>query len=687
VSQLWDASEEDSQWHPVAFWSRKFNDAEKNYETYDQELLAIVDAFKHWRQYFEGAAHTVQVLSDHNNLKGFMKVKELNGRQARWATFLAQFDFEVEHRSGKTNPADAPSRRPDYEESGPTQAHLLPSLQAKLALWHGNDKPPAICQVCVTGTADAHRARGEGAHVCNSQAACMSLHPFAREGISSMLRIAAVALTTAEHPYDEVSAPVTDAIRRLQATDDNLKTLRPSWKLEMKNDLWFRGEALYVPPDNTLRAQVLRMHHDSEYAGHFGHAKTLELLSRKYWWPRLSSDVKEYVQTCGVCQRTKHRRHAPYGELKSLPIPKGPFQQLSMDFITDLPPSMRDACVYDAILVIVDRYTKMAIYVPCNKTCTSDTLADMLVRHVVHRFGVPEGIVTDRGSVFTSDYWANFCYAARVTRRLSTAFHPQTDGQTERQNQVLEQYLRCFCSDKQSDWATWLPAAEFASNNSVSSTTRMSPHFALMGYHPSIHEPAVRGEQPGEEVPDAQERIKRLHAEREAATQHWRNAQEQQAKYHNERRTAHSFKVGDLVLLSTKNLKLRLPTRKMAPRFEGPFRVLAAIGAQAYRLALPKEYSRIHNVFHVSLLEPWHDRDDDGMAAERMPIALEVDGEEEYEVEKILSARGRKGAQQYLVKWKGYPENYDQWEPEENLQNAEELVREYWTSAKRRRIA
>jgi hypothetical protein len=198
-----------------------------------------------------------------------------------------------------------------------------------------------------------------------------------------------------------------------------------------------------------------------------------------------------------------------------------------------------------------------------------------------------------------------------------------------------------------------------------------------MGYHPSIHEPAVRGEQPGEEVPDAQERIKRLHAEREAATQHWRNAQEQQAKYHNERRTAYSFKVGDLVLLSTKNLKLRLPTRKMAPRFEGPFRVLAAIGAQAYRLALPKEYSRIHNVFHVSLLEPWHDRDDDGKAAERMPVALEVDGEDEYEVEKILGARKRKGIRQYLVKWKGYLENYNQWEPEENLGNAEELVREY----------
>jgi transposase InsO family protein len=501
-----------------------------------------------------------------------------------------------------------------------------------------------------------------------------------------MLRVAVVALTSAENPYSEASAPVTDAIRRLQAEDASLNPPLTAWKLHKRNGLWFHGDAVFVPDDHTLRAQVLRMHHDSVYAGHFGHKKTLELLQRKYWWPRISTDVKEYVDSCDVCQRTKHRRHAPYGEMKPLPIPQGPFQQLSMDFITDLPPSVRGDRVYDAILVIVDRYTKLAIYVPCNKTCTADDLATMLQEHVIHRFGVPEGIVTDRGSVFTSEYWTNFCYAARVKRKLSTAFHPQTDGQTERQNQVLEQYLRCFCSEKQGDWASWLQTAEFASNNSVSSTTRMSPHFALMGYHPNIGEPAARGEQPGEEVPDAQERVQRLHNERDAAARRWRSAQEEQAKYHNQRRTPRSYNVGDLVLLSTKNLKLRLPSRKMSPRFEGPFRVLEAIGAQAYRLALPQEYSRIHDVFHVSLLEPWHDRHEQDATAERMPVALEVNGGEEYEIEKVLSARKRKGTNQYLVQWKGWPSNYDSWEPEDHLQHAKDLVEEYWKHAKRRRF-
>ena len=145
------------------------------------------------------------------------------------------------------------------------------------------------------------------------------------------------------------------------------------------------------------------------------------------------------------------QRHRPYGEMQPLPFPQGPFQELSMDFITDLPPSNRNGSVYDAVLVVVDRYTKMSRYIPCKKTCTAEKLVTLFYEEVICRYGVPNGIVSDRGSVFTSGYWSSFCYEAHVKRRLSTAFHPQTDGQTERQNQTLEQYLRCYCSEHQSD--------------------------------------------------------------------------------------------------------------------------------------------------------------------------------------------------------------------------------------------
>jgi hypothetical protein len=393
----------------------------------------------------------------------------------------------------------------------------------------------------------------------------------------------------------------------------------------------------------------------------------------------MGTDVKEHIGTCGVCQRTHTQRHRPYGELQSLPIPDGPFQELTMDFIVDLPPSTFEGKVYDSILVFVDRYTKVARYIPCNKTCTSAQLADIFVKEIVCKYGMPKGIVSDRGSVFTSAYWSSFCYEAQVKRRLSTAFHPQTDGQTERQNQTLEHYLRCYCSEEQNDWASLLPMAEFASNNSTSATLGVSPYYALMGYNPSLTVDLPRGESSREGVPAAEERAQHLRSVRETLEERWRKAQETQARSYNKNHTPKSYKVGDKVLLSLKNLKLRAPSRKLAPRQQGPYRIIDLVGKQAYRLALPNEMSRIHNVFHVSLLEPWRTRD--GSDEPPMPVELEEGAAPEYEVEVILKKRVTKGTAYYLVRWKGWPEEYDQWVPEENLEGAPDLLREFNASA------
>jgi hypothetical protein len=331
--------------------------------------------------------------------------------------------------------------------------------------------------------------------------------------------------------------------------------------------------------------------------------------------------------------------------------------------------------VYDSILVVVDRYTKTARYIPCNKTCTAEELATLFYTEIVCRYGIPKGIVSDRGSVFTSAYWSSFCYEAHMKRRLSTAYHPQTDGQTERQNQTLEQYLRCYCSEQQDDWAELLPMAEFASNNSVSATLQVSPAYALMGYNPSLHADQTRVEPAGGEVPSAEERVQRLHRERETLEQLWRRAQEWQTSAYNKKHEAKSYKVGDLVLLSLKNLKIRAPSKKLAPRQQGPYRILDAVGAQAYRLALPKEMSRIHDVFHVSLLEPWRSRD--GSEELPMPVQLDEDSQPEWEVEEILADRKHKGRIEYLVKWQGWPSSYNQWEPEDHLEGAPDLLEAY----------
>ncbi len=228
-------------------------------------------------------------------------------------------------------------------------------------------------------------------------------------------------------------------------------------------------------------------------------AKTLELLRRKYYWPNRTKDddpdvavgmramVEEYCDTCAICKRSKAPRHKPYGKLQSLPVPNSKWSDLTMDFVTGLPES-RDwnGAVYDTILVVVDRLTKMTHYIPVTKTVTAEDLAEILTREIVRLHGLPTSIVTDRGSLFTSNYYSSLCYALNIKRKLSTAFHPQTDGQTERQNSTMEQYLRAFVNFEQTDWVQLLPMAEFAYNNAWNASAKMSPFEAMQGYSPRM---------------------------------------------------------------------------------------------------------------------------------------------------------------------------------------------------------
>ncbi|KJZ69109.1 hypothetical protein HIM_11499 [Hirsutella minnesotensis 3608] len=228
--------------------------------------------------------------------------------------------------------------------------------------------------------------------------------------------------------------------------------------------------------------------HDDEVAGHQGGTKTCKRIQAQYYWPGLRRDVRRYVSTCRECQLAKPRHHKPYGLLAPLPAPSRPWQEISMDFITDLPPVRCEKKIYSSILVVVDRLTRYARYIPVSSRISSDGLAEVFLREIFKHYGMPDGIVSDRGSLFTSQFWATFCHLLQCKRRLSTAFHPQTDGQTESINQTIEQYLRAFCNKEQSDWFDKLPLAEFTYNTSYHGTVGGAPAEVLMGYHPGEHE-------------------------------------------------------------------------------------------------------------------------------------------------------------------------------------------------------
>jgi hypothetical protein len=485
--------------------------------------------------------------------------------------------------------------------------------------------------------------------------------------------------TSRDEGEETESEEIEQAIVRNQ--NDHSEGETPAWNMDSTGMLRYKGQA-YVPDDEALKAEILTMNHDDPSAGHLGVSKTLELIQRKYYWQGMRQDVKRWIQTCAICQRTKLRRHRPYGTLAPLPRPRGPWQEITMDFITDLPECQWNGNKYDACLIVVDRYTKMARYIACTKTITASELADLFLRRIVRDFGTPEGIVSDRGPQFTSNFWASLCFYLKIRRNLTTAFHPQGDGQTEVQNKTLEHYLRVFTNYKQDNWVPQLALAEFTYNNSLHSATQETPFRLAYGFNPEIRV-NVEDDIPEGKAIAAHERIKALEETRETTSRHWEEAREAQRKYYDKKRKPMTFQIGQKVMLSTRNLQQRRPNKKLSELYLGPLEI-TGIGSNGltYKLKLPPTW-RIHPVFHVSLLEPYHHRA--GVTLEIPPDIIQ--GQEEWEVESILDHRERKSGRQYLVRWKGYSHADDTWEPVAHLGNAKKSIARYQSNlhTKRRR--
>ena len=253
----------------------------------------------------------------------------------------------------------------------------------------------------------------------------------------------------------------------------------------LENDRLFYKNWLWIPENDELRLRLFQEAHDQAMAGHTGIAKTHDLLSRWYYWPKMVNIIRQYIRNCHVCSQAKPA-HDHQGELLSLPVPQQRWQDLAMDFITDLPKS-RDACFSGSkhIWVITDHLTKERHFVPCAEMTTLH-LVWMFIQFVVHTHGLPRSIVSDRGGQFVSSFWKALCAHLDIMLRLSSGHHPETDGQTERENQELERYLRSYVNYLQDDWVQWLPLAEFTQNNSQSDSSGMSPFFANKGFHPQL---------------------------------------------------------------------------------------------------------------------------------------------------------------------------------------------------------
>ena len=592
------------------------------------------------------------------SLQYFMSTKKLSRRQARWAEILSQYDFVISYRPGAANgKADAISRVNEdaqrRKEDPHLQQTLLPAEMLSEEVKKSLKTPPPVARL-TAGMED------------------------------TTLYERVICAQTESALFTELKAQLANEEEVTVLSDFEFE------KCAVKEDT---GVLLYegvtaVPPEAVLT--VIQTVHDGSEVGHAGTKKTTVAIRRRYNWPQLQQDVKRYIRNCHTCRRVKPSNQKPAGVLQPLPIPDQPWADISMDFVTGIPKSTGMYGVeYNAILNVVDRLSKERHHIPCRATengTTAEQTAQLLLESVWRYHGLPTTIVSDRGPQFASGVWKHLCNHLGVKAKLSTAFHPQSDGQTEAINKEMERYLRTFCNHFKNDWARLLPMAEFAGNCSTSEATTLAPFEVTKGFMPrmSFDTPTAREEQSdGPKLPAPPERERaqcntaqniasRLKDAWETAKHGIDRAQQKMAAAANKGRKDTEFNIGSKIWLSTKNLAGYRD--KLSHKWAGPFEVLERHGS-AYKLQLPESMA-MHDTFHASLLSA---DPEDPLPGQQFPEPPPepILGEDEWEVEEVLDIRKVKGRWKARIKWKGYDKDL-QWYPFENLENSPEAVEDFF---------
>ena len=386
----------------------------------------------------------------------------------------------------------------------------------------------------------------------------------------------------------------------------------------------------------------------------------------------MASEVRDFVLQCPVCQEEKGESQRPRGELQVLKIPEQKWSVVSIDFIVKLPET---ASGFDAVFVCVDRATKMCHLIPCTEKMGAQETASLYWNCVGKLHGIPRALHSDRDVRFTSAFWKELWKLTGTSLRFSTAYHPQTQGQVERTNAVIEQVIRCLI-DESRDIANWdqnLSTVEFCLNSQVNRSTGFSPFYLLYGYHPITPLQLLSDESDTsvELVSRFSRRLSRIYRQ---AKKNLHIANESYKRRYDSRHRPIEYQTDDLVLLSTQNMRFKETPAKLQRRYVGPFRIIERIGTQAYRLQLPDEWWKIHDVFHVHLLKPFRRGEWTAASSSALP-ELDVEDDVQYEIERIIRWRyyraGNQKKKEYLVVWKRYPIEDASWTPLEEARPAE----------------
>ena len=678
----------------VGFWSGKWGSAQQNYPVHELELLALVETLKRFRGILHGTSFTVR--TDHKGLTHLRNQKELSHRQHRWLDILKEFDFEIEYIPGDTNGfADALSRIYSDEQGGVVRADSEyvndpdEPIRGKSIRTHPIYVDTALISVMKAEVRRSSRladkpeinykeTRGQKPKADWSEETPTAVQDFPDKAESSeesehtaiedeMRDIPNLNKHVEEaqklfRTIGNQDEPFPECLKGRYGDDPMFKPIleNPSnfTNFEINDGLiFFRSEGVIrlAIPDvkvngQSVREMIIRQGHS--ILAHLGGHKTVIYLRDQVWWKSMVQDISDYCKSCPTCATSKSPTEKPRGLLKTMPVPTHPWQYIGIDFVGPLPESSNRNGSYDMICVIIDLLTAMVHLIPTRQTYKATDMAEVIFDTVFKLHGLPERIISDRDSLFTSHFWKKLHALLNIELRLSSAFHPQTDGATERANRTMTQMLRQCVSPKQKDWVIKLPAIEFAMNSARSSTTGFTPFYLNYGRNPS---PMIwKGEEVYPGVRQFAENMKEAIMSAHDAIIASRVQHTVQA---NRKQQVATYKEGDLVYLSTKNISMpKGRARKLSPKYLGPFPITRVLKEGAtYQLGLSDELIKrgVNRAFHASLLRP-HVPNDDRRFPGQMPTQIPGFGEkpEEWIVDQIVTHHGKGLGSEFQIQWK-----------------------------------
>jgi hypothetical protein len=633
----------------IAYYSRKLAAPETKYAAYDRELLALKESMLAWRFFTQG--NHVTIHTDHRALEQILKQRTLSSRQFGSLVALSSFDYDIRYiRGAKNVVADRLSRRADYE----TQEY---------ALW------VRTVDEAFFSTTEEAQERGISQDWLSA----------VREG----------------YEVDRWLGPVLSTLR---GTDDSKWTPAELRRAGVRAKRFTLSDGLLVVTDSnrlaipevgTLRRELLVEHHDTVLGGHFGRERTAAALRKRFYWPKMARTVAAYVKGCDVCHRVKPVNERPFGKLEQLAIPETRWSRIGIDLVTKLP---RTKAGHDCIITIVDHLTKRAHFLPATEAgLSADAFAKLFVDFYLRLHGVPDVIVSDQDPRFLSDFWTVLTKLLGVKLGMSSPYHPQTDGQTEKVNHIVGTYLRAFARQSPDTWSDLLPLCEFSYNSSLHTTTGKTPFELDLGYTPrtplDLQLRSVIGNK-GRNADAASSFAEKMQFNLDLARDCLQSAQDAQKLAADDHRQDAAFKIGQQVYLNTKNLPLTYSnvsdqrSRKLQDLFDGPFTIVkASKSPNAWYLDLPDTWN-VKQPLNVGLFRK--DWSDPTRPRSPPPVKQSIHGSE-YLVEEVVGHEDRwegnnntgKTSRFYRLRWTGWNESHDTWEPLSNLENCSELVEGY----------